>query len=80
MSEPVRTGVVGAGGLGFHHIRILRDMLGTLRHLHGLAPGQPVESALDRTLNPGAYTVILRGVNDAAGVGLVEVFDLTPAP
>jgi predicted dehydrogenase len=24
----VRTGVVGAGGLGFHHIRILRDMQG----------------------------------------------------
>jgi hypothetical protein len=45
-----------------------------------LAPGQPVESALDRTLNPGAYTVILHGVNDATGVGLVEVFDLTPVP
>jgi predicted dehydrogenase len=24
----VRTGVIGAGGLGYHHIRILRDMLG----------------------------------------------------
>lgn len=45
-----------------------------------LAPRQPVESALDRTLNPGTYTVILRGVNDVGGVGLVEVYDVTPAP
>lgn len=44
----------------------------------GLAPTQPAESALDRTLNPGAYTVILRGVN-STGIGLIEVYDLTPA-
>jgi Matrixin len=46
----------------------------------GLAPTQPVESALDRSLNPGSYTVILRGVNNATGVGLVEIYDVTPAP
>ncbi len=45
-----------------------------------LAPNQPVESALDRTLSPGAYTVILRGVGSATGVGLIEVYDLTPPP
>ncbi len=28
MSARVRTGVIGAGGLGIHHIRILRDMQG----------------------------------------------------
>jgi predicted dehydrogenase len=28
VSAAIKTGVVGAGGLGFHHIRILRDMLG----------------------------------------------------
>ena len=28
MSARVRTGVIGAGGLGYHHVRILRDMLG----------------------------------------------------
>ncbi len=27
--SPVRIGVVGAGGLGFHHVRILRDLPGT---------------------------------------------------
>ncbi len=45
-----------------------------------LAPNQPVESALDRTLSPGSYTVILRGVGSATGIGLIEVYDLTPAP
>ena len=29
MSSPVRLGVIGAGGLGQHHVRILRDMLGS---------------------------------------------------
>ena len=28
MTHAVRTGVIGAGGLGHHHIRILRDLLG----------------------------------------------------
>jgi hypothetical protein len=46
----------------------------------GLAPTEPVESALDRTLSPGAYTVILRGVNDTTGVGLIEVYDRSPSP
>jgi hypothetical protein len=46
----------------------------------GLAPTQPVESALQVTLNPGSYTAIVRGANGAAGVGLVEIYDLSPAP
>lgn len=46
----------------------------------GLAPTEPVESALDVTLPPGAYTAILRGQNGGIGVGLVEVYDLSPPP
>ena len=45
-----------------------------------LAPNLPVESALDTTLNPGAYTVIMRGVGGGTGVGLVEVYDVSAAP
>ncbi|MEP6955209.1 MAG: matrixin family metalloprotease [Chthoniobacterales bacterium] len=45
-----------------------------------LAPSKPQEAALDRTLNPGSYTAILRGVNNGTGIGLVEVYDLAPAP
>src|SRR5205814_3899283 len=33
-------------------------------------------SAIVVTLDPGAYTAILRGKNNASGVALVEVYDL----
>jgi N-acetylneuraminic acid mutarotase len=42
----------------------------------GLAPKNDSESALWGTINPGAYTVILRGKNGGTGIGLVEVYDL----
>ena len=54
----------------------------------GLGPCQPnpgqlsapagcaLESAILITLNPGAYTVHLSGVNAGTGVGLVEIFQL----
>jgi hypothetical protein len=45
-----------------------------------LAPSNPNESALQATLNPGTYTAIVRGANGATGVGLVEIYDLSPAP
>jgi len=41
-----------------------------------LTPGSNLESALVQTLNPGAYTVIVRGVGDTTGVGLVEAYDI----
>ena len=46
-----------------------------LRDAH-LAPANDLESAILATLAPGAYTAILRGNGNAAGVGLVEVYDL----
>lgn len=39
-----------------------------------LAPTDPRESAITRTLEPGAYTAILRGKTQATGVGIIEVF------
>ncbi len=44
----------------------------------GLAPTNDLESALIATINPGAYTVVVRGVNNATGVGLMEIYDLDP--
>ena len=41
-----------------------------------LAPTNDRESALLRTLPPGAYTAIVRGKNRASGIGLVEIYDL----
>ena len=42
----------------------------------GLAPTNELESALWGTINPGAYTVVVRGKNDGIGVGLFEVYDV----
>jgi glucose/arabinose dehydrogenase len=44
-----------------------------------LAPTNDLESAIIQTLQPGAYTAILKGKGGASGVGLVEVYDLDSA-
>ena len=41
-----------------------------------LRPPNALESAILTTLNPGSYTVILRGLNNTTGVGLFEAYDL----
>lgn len=45
----------------------------------GLAPYDDREAAILADLAPGAYTAVLRGANDSTGIGLAEIFDLTPA-
>jgi hypothetical protein len=35
-----------------------------------------LDSAIVRTLVPGNYTAVLRGVNNGTGIGLVEVYNL----
>jgi hypothetical protein len=45
----------------------------------GIPPTNDLESAIDATLNPGAYTAIVRGKNNTSGVALVEVYDLSQA-
>ncbi|HSV63151.1 MAG TPA: hypothetical protein VLH83_07370, partial [Chthoniobacterales bacterium] len=42
----------------------------------GLTPGDPRESVIIRSLDPGAYTAVVRGKNGSSGIGLVEAFDL----
>lgn len=42
----------------------------------GFAPANDKESACLLTLAPGAYTAIVRGVGETAGVAIVEVYDL----
>lgn len=41
-----------------------------------IPPVNDQESAIVQTLSPGAYTAIVRGVNNATGMGLVEVYYL----
>ena len=40
----------------------------------GFAPSNSLESAILITLQPGAYTAIVSGVNGGTGVGIVEVY------
>jgi hypothetical protein len=58
---------------------ITSDQVAAIR-ASGFAPSDLRESAMIVNLPPGNYTAIVRGVNNTAGVGLVEVYDLTPAP
>jgi hypothetical protein len=50
------------------------ELIGT-----GLAPTHNLESALITTLDPGAYTAVVSGKNNSAGIALIEVYDLTQA-
>ncbi len=44
----------------------------------GIPPPNEMEPAILATLAPGAYTAIMHGKNGATGVGLVEMYDLSP--
>jgi len=44
----------------------------------GYVPNDERESAIIADLQEGNYTAIVRGVNNKTGVGLVEVYDLSP--
>ena len=46
----------------------------------GLAPRHGTESALHVTLTGGSYTAIMSGFDNQTGIGLVEVYDLSPSP
>lgn len=41
-----------------------------------IAPRHDLESAIVATLEPGAYTAVVRGKDDVTGVGVVEAYDL----
>jgi hypothetical protein len=42
----------------------------------GLAPTRDAESAIAVTIGPGNYTAVLRGKNNATGIGVVEAYNL----
>jgi hypothetical protein len=42
----------------------------------GIPPTNDLESAIVATLDPGAYTAIVRGNGNTSGVALVEIYDL----
>jgi hypothetical protein len=43
----------------------------------GIPPSDDRESAIVRTLAPGAYTAVLRGKNNTTGIAVVEAYDIS---
>jgi hypothetical protein len=74
-----RTGALIASNDNWRHTIIggiiTSDQVRDIIH-SGYAPGDPTESAIIAELPAGNYTAIVRGVNNTAGVALVEVYDL----
>jgi len=56
-----------------------RDTQSAAIQATGLAPTNDFESAVLVTLNPGAYTAIVKGRNNTSGVALAELYDLDQA-
>lgn len=46
----------------------------------GIAPSSEAEPAIVATLDPGAYTAIVKGANNSTGIALVEIYDLDAIP
>jgi hypothetical protein len=46
--------------------------------IHGstIPPGRDEESAMIVTLNPGAYTAVVRGFSSSTGIAIIEAYDL----
>ena len=42
----------------------------------GIAPSNPLESAISISLLPGAYTAIVAGKNGGTGIGLIEIYNI----
>jgi hypothetical protein len=53
-----------------------RDTQETEIQATGIPPANDLESAIVATLDPGAYSAVLRGNNNTSGVALIEVYDL----
>jgi len=76
LADPTMTIVPAAGGA--HLLNDdwqLADNAAQLQAI-GFAPGDPKESAVLATLNPGAYTAIVSGVGGTTGLAIVEVYEI----
>ena len=71
--------VHGPGAFGTITNNNWRDSQEAQIKADGLAPTNDLESAIDATLPPGAYTAIVSGNGSATGICLFEVYDLDSA-
>jgi hypothetical protein len=76
LGDPILELHDGAGGLLATNDDWKSDHQSEIQN-SGVAPSSDLESAIVATLAPGDYTVVLRGKNNAVGVGLVDAYDLS---
>ena len=72
--------VHGPGAFGTITNNNWRDSQEAVLKADGLPPTNDLESAIDATLPPGAYTAIIKGNTTQTGLCLFEVYDLDTAP
>ena len=77
LSDPVLSVYDSSGSLVETNDNWQSDLNHSVVEANGLAPANPLESAIARTLAPGAYTVIVTGKDATPGIGLVEVYDIS---
>ena len=78
LSDPVLSLYNSSGTLIATNDNWQSDLNHFIVEANGLAPANLLESATVQTLAPGAYTVIVRGKQATPGIGLVELYDLSP--
>ena len=78
LSDPVLSVYDSSGTLVATNDNWQSDLNHFIVEANGLAPANLLESAIARTLAPGAYTVIVTGKDATPGIGLVELYDLSP--
>ena len=78
LSDPVLSLYNSSGTLIATNDNWQSDLNHFILEANGLAPANLLESATVQTLVPGAYTVIVRGRQATPGIGLVELYDLSP--
>jgi arylsulfate sulfotransferase len=78
LSDPVLRVYNSSGTLVASNDNWQSDPIHSVVEANGLAPANPLESAVARGLAPGAYTVIVTGKDATPGIGLVELYDISP--
>ena len=77
LADPVLTLKSGLSTIAQNDNWQIQDKPGDVQILQGLgrAPGDILEAAIYKCLDPGSYTALLTGYLNSTGVGIVAVFD-----
>lgn len=77
LADPVLTLYNSAGAVIATNDNWQTDPAAAALTADGLAPANPAEAATIQTLSPGNYTIVGAGKGAAAGIGLVEAYDIS---